>query len=290
MDDEPVLWCKDLRKRFKERLAVDGVGFEVAPGETYGLLGPNGAGKTTTISMICGLLRRDGGEVTVAGASLDRDPGQVKAAIGYVPQDVALYPDLSGLENLRFWGRMYGLAGRDLAERVEATLEVVGLAERAGDKVADYSGGMQRRLNIAAGLLHRPRLLVLDEPTAGVDPQSRNAILGNVEALGGEGDRRALHHPLHGGGRAALRPGRDHRPGPPGRRGHPARAGAPGSGSATASSWPPPATWPGWPRRPPASTGSTRPAWSPAASTWSPGTVAGCCRGCWRRPSTPGPR
>ena len=187
MDDEPVLWCKDLRKRFKERLAVDGVGFEVAPGETYGLLGPNGAGKTTTISMICGLLGRDGGEVTVAGASLDRDPGQVKAAIGYVPQDVALYPDLSGLENLRFWGRMYGLAGRDLAERVEATLEVVGLTERAGDKVADYSGGMQRRLNIAAGMLHRPRLLVLDEPTAGVDPQSRNAILGNVEALGGQG-------------------------------------------------------------------------------------------------------
>jgi ABC-2 type transport system ATP-binding protein len=184
MDDGPVLWCKDLRKRFKQRLAVDGVGFEVAPGETYGLLGPNGAGKTTTISMICGLLRRDGGEVTVA---LDRDPGQVKAAIGYVPQDVALYPDLSGLENLRFWGRMYGLAGRELEDRVGATLEVVGLAERAGDKVAAYSGGMQRRLNIAAGLLHRPRLLVLDEPTAGVDPQSRNAILGNVEALGGEG-------------------------------------------------------------------------------------------------------
>src|ERR671915_1874349 len=187
MDSEPVLWCKDLRKRFKERLAVDGVGFEVAPGETYGLLGPNGAGKTTTISMVCGLLRRDGGEVTVAGASLDRDPGRVKAAIGYVPQDVALYPDLSGLENLRFWGRMHGLGGRDLAERVEATLEIVGLTERAGDKVADYSGGMQRRLNIAAGMLHRPRLLVLDEPTAGVDPQSRNAILANVEALGGEG-------------------------------------------------------------------------------------------------------
>ena len=187
MDSEPVLWCKDLRKRFKERLAVDGVGFEVAPGETYGLLGPNGAGKTTTISMVCGLLRRDGGEVTVAGASLDRDPGRVKAAIGYVPQDVALYPDLSGLENLRFWGRMYGLGGRDLAARVDATLEVVGLTERAGDKVAAYSGGMQRRLNIAAGLLHRPRLLVLDEPTVGVDPQSRNAILANVEALGGEG-------------------------------------------------------------------------------------------------------
>ena len=108
MNDGPVLWCKDLRKRFKERLAVDGVGFQVAPGETYGLLGPNGAGKTTTISMVCGLLRRDGGEVTVAGVSLDDDPGRVKAAIGHVPQDVALYPDLSGLENLRFWGGCTG--------------------------------------------------------------------------------------------------------------------------------------------------------------------------------------
>jgi ABC-2 type transport system ATP-binding protein len=185
--DGSVLACRDLRKRYGERLAVDGVGFQVAAGETYGLLGPNGAGKTTTISMICGLLRRDGGEVTVAGVSLDRDPGAVKAAIGYVPQDVALYPDLTGRENLRFWARMYGLAGGELAERVDGALTVVGLTERAGDKVAAYSGGMQRRLNIAAGLLHRPRLLVLDEPTVGVDPQSRNAILENVEALGGEG-------------------------------------------------------------------------------------------------------
>jgi ABC-2 type transport system ATP-binding protein len=186
-DGGPVLACRDLRRRFGQRLAVDGVGFQVDPGETYGLLGPNGAGKTTTISMICGLLRRDGGEVTVAGASLDRDPGAVKAAIGYVPQDIALYPDLSGGENLRFWGRMQGLSGRELAARVDAVLEVVGLADRARDKVADYSGGMQRRLNIGAGLLHRPRLLVLDEPTVGVDPQSRNAILENVEALRGEG-------------------------------------------------------------------------------------------------------
>jgi len=184
---EPVLVCRDLRRRYGQRLAVDGVGFRVDPGETYGLLGPNGAGKTTTISMICGLLRRDGGEVTVAGASLDRDPGAVKAAIGYVPQDIALYPDLTGGENLRFWGRMQGLSGRELAARVDAVLEVVGLADRARDKVADYSGGMQRRLNIGAGLLHRPRLLVLDEPTVGVDPQSRNAILENVEALRGEG-------------------------------------------------------------------------------------------------------
>ncbi len=185
--DGSVLACRDLRKRYGERLAVDGVGFQVAAGETYGLLGPNGAGKTTTISMICGLLRRDGGEVTVAGVSLDRDPGAVKAAIGYVPQDVALYQDLTGRENLRFWARMYGLAGGELADRVDGALTVVGLTERAGDKVAAYSGGMQRRLNIAAGLLHRPRLLVLDEPTVGVDPQSRNAILENVEALGGEG-------------------------------------------------------------------------------------------------------
>jgi linearmycin/streptolysin S transport system ATP-binding protein len=185
--DGSVLACRDLRKRYGERLAVDGVGFQVAAGETYGLLGPNGAGKTTTISMICGLLRRDGGEVTVAGVSLDRDPGAVKAAIGYVPQDVALYQDLTGRENLRFWARMYGLAGGELADRVDHALTVVGLTERAGDKVAAYSGGMQRRLNIAAGLLHRPRLLVLDEPTVGVDPQSRNAILENVEALGGEG-------------------------------------------------------------------------------------------------------
>jgi len=184
---EPVLVCRDLCRRYGQRLAVDGVGFRVDPGETYGLLGPNGAGKTTTISMICGLLRRDGGEVTVAGASLDRDPGAVKAAIGYVPQDIALYPDLSGGENLRFWGRMQGLSGHELAARVDAVLEVVGLADRARDKVADYSGGMQRRLNIGAGLLHRPRLLVLDEPTVGVDPQSRNAILENVEALRGEG-------------------------------------------------------------------------------------------------------
>jgi ABC-2 type transport system ATP-binding protein len=185
--DGSVLACRDLRKRYGERLAVDGVGFQVAAVETYGLLGPNGAGKTTTISMICGLLRRDGGEVTVAGVSLDRDPGAVKAAIGYVPQDVALYQDLTGRENLRFWARMYGLAGGELADRVDGALTVVGLTERAGDKVAAYSGGMQRRLNIAAGLLHRPRLLVLDEPTVGVDPQSRNAILENVEALGGEG-------------------------------------------------------------------------------------------------------
>jgi ABC-2 type transport system ATP-binding protein len=184
---EPALRADRLTKVYKTATAVNGISFALPRGSITGLLGGNGAGKTTTIAMVCGLLRRDGGEVTVAGASLDQDPAAVKAAIGYVPQDIALYPDLSGGENLRFWGRMQGLAGRELADRVDAVLQVVGLADRARDKVADYSGGMQRRLNIAAGLLHHPRLLVLDEPTVGVDPQSRNAILENVEALRGEG-------------------------------------------------------------------------------------------------------
>jgi ABC-2 type transport system ATP-binding protein len=184
---EPVLQCRGLRKAYGERVAVADVGFAVAPGETYGLLGPNGAGKTTTISMVCGLLRRDAGEVTVAGRPMSPEATDAKAAIGLVPQDVALYEDLSAEENLRFFGRLQGLSGRELAARVAEVLEVVGLADRAGDRVGEYSGGMKRRANIAAGLLHRPRLLVLDEPTVGVDPQSRNAILESVEALAGEG-------------------------------------------------------------------------------------------------------
>jgi ABC-2 type transport system ATP-binding protein len=184
---EPVLHCRGLRKAYGERVAVADVGFAVAPGETYGLLGPNGAGKTTTISMVCGLLRRDAGEVTVAGRPMSPEATDAKAAIGLVPQDVALYEDLSAEENLRFFGRLQGLSGRELTARVAEVLEVVGLADRAGDRVGEYSGGMKRRANIAAGLLHRPRLLVLDEPTVGVDPQSRNAILESVEALAGEG-------------------------------------------------------------------------------------------------------
>ena len=183
----PVLDCHGLRKAYGERPAVDGVGFHIAEGETYGLLGPNGAGKTTTISMICGILDPDGGEVTVAGRSLAAQPAEVKGAIGYVPQDIALYPDLTGRENLSFFGRMQGLAGAELRRAVDAALEVVGLADRADDRVEAYSGGMQRRANIAAGLLHSPKLLVLDEPTVGVDPQSRNAILESIEALGTEG-------------------------------------------------------------------------------------------------------
>jgi ABC-2 type transport system ATP-binding protein len=184
---QPILACRDLRKRFGDRVAVDGIGFEIGPGETYGLLGPNGAGKTTTISMICGLLARDGGEVVVAGSPIDPGATAARAAIGYVPQDLAIYPDLSARENLRFFGRLYGLGGRQLRDRVSDVLGVVDLTDRADERTERFSGGMKRRLNIAVGLLHRPQLLVLDEPTVGVDPQSRNAILTSVEALGDEG-------------------------------------------------------------------------------------------------------
>ena len=183
----PVLQCSGLRKRFGHRDAVNGVGFVIAPGETYGLLGPNGAGKTTTISMICGILARDEGQVVVAGEPLDVSAIQAKRSIGLVPQDLAIYPDLTARENLEFFGRLYGMRGRTLRDRIGEVLAVVELDDRADDRTATYSGGMKRRLNIAIGLLHRPRLLILDEPTVGVDPQSRNAILASVETLGSEG-------------------------------------------------------------------------------------------------------
>lgn len=182
-----VLECSGLHKSYGERKAVDGVGFHIDLGETYGLLGPNGAGKTTTISMICGLLTRDAGEVTVAGEPIDVGLIDAKQWIGYVPQDLAIYPDLTAEENLMFFGRLYGLSGKALKSRSEAVLEVTGLIDRRDDKTEEYSGGMKRRLNIGIGLLHEPRLLMLDEPTVGVDPQSRNAILDSVERLSGEG-------------------------------------------------------------------------------------------------------
>jgi ABC-2 type transport system ATP-binding protein len=182
-----VLEARDLRKTFGDLVAVAGVSFHIAEGETYGLLGPNGAGKTTTISMVCGLLERDGGEVVVAGNPVTTASTTAKAAIGYVPQDIAIYPDLSARENLVFFGRLYGMGGTVLGRRVDEVLEVIGLTERAGDRSEEFSGGMKRRLNIGIGLLHEPRLLMLDEPTVGVDPQSRNAILESVEALSVEG-------------------------------------------------------------------------------------------------------
>jgi ABC-2 type transport system ATP-binding protein len=187
MGNGRILECEGLKKSYGDRVAVDGVGFVIARGETYGLLGPNGAGKTTTISMICGLLTRDAGAVIVDGKPMDTNSVDAKAAIGYVPQDLAIYPDLTGRENLNFFGQLYAIPRTDLKRRVEEILEVIGLADRANDVTDDYSGGMKRRLNIGIGLLHRPRLLVLDEPTVGVDPQSRNAILSSVEELSSAG-------------------------------------------------------------------------------------------------------
>jgi ABC-2 type transport system ATP-binding protein len=185
--DPPTLSCSGLRKSFGDLVAADGIGFEIARGETYGLLGPNGAGKTTVISMIAGVLEADGGEVLVDGARMGPDTRQVKATIGYVPQDIAVYPDLTGRENLRFFGSLYGLDRHLARDRVAEVLATIGLADRADEQVKKYSGGMKRRLNIGVGLLHRPRLLILDEPTVGVDPQSRNSILESIEALSTEG-------------------------------------------------------------------------------------------------------
>ncbi|MFP4635366.1 MAG: ATP-binding cassette domain-containing protein, partial [Nitriliruptoraceae bacterium] len=184
---DEVLRCTGLRKAFGSLQAVDDVSLTVERGETYGLLGPNGAGKTTSISMIAGLLRPDAGEVFVVGRPLTPTATAAKAAIGLVPQEVAIYPDLSARENLRFFGHLYGLERGELTSRIDETLEIIGLSDRAGDRAATFSGGMTRRLNIGIGLLHRPELLILDEPTVGVDPQSRNAILASVEALATDG-------------------------------------------------------------------------------------------------------
>jgi ABC-2 type transport system ATP-binding protein len=179
----PILSCVELRKRFGDLDAVNGVSFHIAPGESYGLLGPNGAGKTTTISMICGLLASDGGRVEIVGQEMTTRSVATKAEIGYAPQELAVYPEMTARENLRFFARLYNLRGPAAAARVETVLELVDLTARADDLVKHYSGGMQRRLNVGLALLHEPRLLVLDEPTVGVDPQSRNAILTGIEQL-----------------------------------------------------------------------------------------------------------
>lgn len=182
-----VLKAEGLSKSFGDLIAVNGVSFEIAEGETFGLLGPNGAGKTTSISIVAGLLEPDGGTVHVAGTPIRTNSTAGRSDIGLVPQEVAIYPDLTAAENLRFFGRLYDMPGDALAKRVAEVLEVIGLSDRQDDLTAEFSGGMQRRLNIGIGLLHRPRLLILDEPTVGVDPQSRNAILESVEDLAGQG-------------------------------------------------------------------------------------------------------
>jgi ABC-2 type transport system ATP-binding protein len=166
---------------------VDGISFEIEQGEIFGLLGPNGAGKTTTINVLCTYIEPTAGEVTVAGHSVTAQPEAVKRAIGVVPQEIALYPDLNAVENLRFFGRMVDVPRARLEQRIGELLALVGLTEHAGRPVEHYSGGMKRRLNLAVGLLSEPRFLMLDEPTVGVDPQSRNAIFENIQELNQQG-------------------------------------------------------------------------------------------------------
>jgi ABC-2 type transport system ATP-binding protein len=177
----------NLHKSFGEIKAVRGVGFDVVQGEIFSLLGPNGAGKTTTISMLATLLRPDEGDALVMGHSVRRDPMAVKSVLGVVPQEIALYEDLSARENLTFWGKMYGLRGAKLRQRVNEVLDLIGLSDRANGRVGTFSGGMKRRVNIGIALLHKPQVIYMDEPTVGIDPQSRRNILDSVVALKNQG-------------------------------------------------------------------------------------------------------
>jgi ABC-2 type transport system ATP-binding protein len=183
----PAIQVTNLYKSFGSLKAVQGVSFEVQQGKIFSLLGPNGAGKTTTISMLATLLRPDDGEAFIMGHSVRRDPMGVKSVLGVVPQEIALYEDLSALENLTFWGKMYGLRGSTLRDRVQEVLEIIGLSDRAKGRVSKFSGGMKRRVNIGVALLHRPQVIYMDEPTVGIDPQSRRNILDSVVALKNQG-------------------------------------------------------------------------------------------------------
>lgn len=182
-----IIEIKGLTKKFGELVADDDVSFEVNEGEVFGLLGPNGAGKSTLISMITTLLTPDSGEIIINGFNIKKQQTEIKKLLGLVPQEIALYPTLTARENLVFWGRMYRLKGKLLKDRVEDALELAGLKDRADERIEKYSGGMKRRINIAAALLHRPKILIMDEPTVGIDPQSRNHILETVLKLNSEG-------------------------------------------------------------------------------------------------------
>lgn len=173
----------DLRKSYGDHLAVAGINLNITEGQIYGILGPNGAGKSTTINMICGLLTPSGGEIYVLGERMGRGAIKVKGDIGLVPQDIAIYEDLTALENVRFFASLYGLTGKEQKERAREALEFVGLLDRAKEKPSKYSGGMKRRLNIACAIVHRPKLIIMDEPTVGIDPQSRNHILTSIRKL-----------------------------------------------------------------------------------------------------------
>jgi len=182
-----ILEVKELVKNYGDFQAVKGVSFNIEEGEIFSLLGPNGAGKTTTISMLSTLYTPTSGDATIGGHSVTRDPMSVRNIIGVVPQDLALYEDLTARENLIFWGQMYNLSGKSLNTRVDEVLEQIGLTDKAKNRVKTFSGGMKRRVNIGVGLLHKPRLLFMDEPTVGIDPQSRRAILDTVKDLNKQG-------------------------------------------------------------------------------------------------------
>jgi ABC-2 type transport system ATP-binding protein len=184
---EPAIQVKNLDKRFEAIHAVNNVSFTVQQGEVFSLLGPNGAGKSTTISMISGLLPPDEGDAFILGHSISQNGAEAKDCTGVVPQEIALYEDLTARENLEFWGKMYGLRGEALKERVAEVLEMISLTDRQKDRIETYSGGMKRRVNIGVALLHKPAVIIMDEPTVGIDPQSRRHILDGVKELQGDG-------------------------------------------------------------------------------------------------------
>jgi len=187
MSDEPIIQIQDLHKKFGDVYAVRGVSLDMRAGEIFSLLGPNGAGKTTIISILSCLIEPSQGEARVMGHSVTSDPMAVKSTIGVVPQELALYEDLSARENLNFWGKMYNLRGNLLKQRVDEVLQIIGLTERQKDRVSKFSGGMKRRLNVGIALLHRPQIIIMDEPTVGIDPQSRRNILDSVKAFNRDG-------------------------------------------------------------------------------------------------------
>lgn len=187
MDQTLAIDVINLHKHYGSFHAVNGINFQVRGGEIYSLLGPNGAGKSTTISILSGLLTPTQGDAHILGHSVTRDSRAARQLLGVVPQDIALYPDLSARENLMFWGRMYGMKGNPLTQKVNQALEMIGLSQRQNGKISTFSGGMKRRVNIAAALLHNPRVVIMDEPTVGIDPQSRRHILDSVKELNRQG-------------------------------------------------------------------------------------------------------
>ncbi|MCK8059792.1 MULTISPECIES: ABC transporter ATP-binding protein [unclassified Fusibacter] len=182
-----LLKVENLKKNYGTLKAVDGISFEVEKGDLIGLLGPNGAGKSTTISMISTLIVPNGGTISYGGKDIVKNPKAIQKHLGIVPQEIALYPTLSGMDNMKFWGKAYGLKGQHLKDRIEVVSEIIGIKDRLKDRVDKYSGGMKRRLNIGVALLHEPELLIMDEPTVGIDPQSRNHILETVKELNRQG-------------------------------------------------------------------------------------------------------